>query len=68
LFTWDPQSDGFWLCDYFPRLLEMDRQRFPTLTAMRTVLGEIQAIPVPISHDCSDGFTGAYWRRPSAYL
>jgi SAM-dependent methyltransferase len=68
LFTWDPQSEGFWLCDYFPRLLEMDRQRFPTLTALRTVLGEIQAIPVPIPHDCSDGFMGAYWRRPSAYL
>lgn len=68
LFTWDPQSDGFWLCDYFPRLLETDRRRFPTLTALRAVLGEIQAIPVPIPHDCSDGFMGAYWRRPSAYL
>ncbi len=23
---------------------------------------------VPIPHDCRDGFYGAYWRRPSAYL
>ena len=25
-------------------------------------------IEVPIPHDCSDGFLGAYWRRPEAYL
>jgi SAM-dependent methyltransferase len=68
LFTWDPQSEGFWLADYFPQLLEKDRQRFPTLPALRAVLGEIEAVPVPIPHDCSDGFMGAYWRRPSAYL
>lgn len=23
---------------------------------------------VPIPHDCRDGFLGAYWRRPEAYL
>ena len=27
-----------------------------------------QVIPVPIPHDCVDGFLGAYWRRPRAYL
>ncbi len=25
-------------------------------------------IPVPIPHDCTDGFYGAFWRRPDAYL
>jgi SAM-dependent methyltransferase len=68
LFTWDPQSEAFWLADYFPHVLEKDRQRFPTLAGLRAVLGEIAAVPVPIPHDCSDGFMGAYWRRPSAYL
>jgi hypothetical protein len=24
--------------------------------------------PLPIPHDCTDGFLGAYWRRPAAYL
>jgi hypothetical protein len=24
--------------------------------------------PVPIPHDCTDGFLGAYWRRPESYL
>ena len=23
---------------------------------------------MPIPHDCTDGFLGAYWRRPEAYL
>ena len=23
---------------------------------------------VPVPHDCRDGFYGAYWRRPDAYL
>ncbi len=23
---------------------------------------------VPIPHDCADGFYGAFWRRPHAYL
>ncbi len=23
---------------------------------------------VPVPHDCSDGFLGAYWRRPEAFL
>ena len=25
-------------------------------------------VPVPIAHDCSDGFLCAWWRRPLAYL
>jgi SAM-dependent methyltransferase len=68
MLTWDPQSAGFWLGDYFPHLVEADRLRFPELGALREVLGEIQIAPVPIPHDCTDGFLGAYWRRPSAYL
>jgi hypothetical protein len=31
-------------------------------------LGESQIISVPIPHDCIDGFHGAFWRRPEAYL
>ena len=30
--------------------------------------GEVRAVPVPIPHDCRDGFHGAYWRRPGRYL
>jgi hypothetical protein len=31
-------------------------------------LGPIQVINVPIPYACTDGFMGAYWRRPEAYL
>jgi SAM-dependent methyltransferase len=68
LFTWDPGDAGLWLADYFPHLIERDRQRFPSLSALGAVLGEIQVVPVRIPHDCTDGFMGAYWRRPAAYL
>jgi hypothetical protein len=28
----------------------------------------VETRPVPIPHDCRDGFLGAYWCRPHAYL
>jgi hypothetical protein len=31
-------------------------------------LGPVQITPVPVPHDCSDGFLYACWRRPAAYL
>ncbi len=68
LFTWDPDSEGFWMRDYFPALLARDRQRFPSLHAIEETLGPASVVRVPIPHDCTDGFMGAYWRRPDAYL
>jgi SAM-dependent methyltransferase len=68
LFTWDPQSETSWLGDYFPQLIDADRSRFPTLTALRATLGKTEIVPVKIPHDCTDGFMGAHWRRPFAYL
>lgn len=69
LFTWDPSHPGFWLVqDYFPDLLECDRQLFPAIADIESVLGAIDVQIVPIPHDCVDGFLGAYWRRPTAYL
>jgi hypothetical protein len=69
LLTWDPESNGFWLVnDYVPEVLAADRARFPKLTDLQEAMGSLEVIPVPIPHDCTDGFMGAYWRRPSAYL
>jgi SAM-dependent methyltransferase len=68
LLTWDPESAGFWLGEYLPLLLEEDRRRFPSLPSLRDVLGDVGVTPVRIAHDCTDGFLGAYWRRPAAYL
>lgn len=69
ILTWDPASSGFWLVDeYFPALVAIDREIFPPLEVYRHALGEVRILPVPIPHDCVDGFLGAYWRRPEAYL
>ena len=69
LFTWDPACEGFWLVrDYFPEILEIDRPRFPAPAAVSEILGPVEVRPVPVPADCTDGFLGAYWRRPAAYL
>lgn len=66
--TFDTGASNFWLGEYFPELLTLDRQILPALDALAEELGTFEAIPVPIPHDCSDGFLGAYWRRPEVYL
>jgi hypothetical protein len=58
---------SFWLFDYFPELL-VDRHIFPSIARYKKVLGPLETIAVPIPEDCRDGFLGAYWKRPRAYL
>lgn len=68
LLTWDLEAGaGFWLLEYFPGILELDRGRFPRLHDLLAATGG-ESLSVPVPHDCSDGFLGAWWRRPSAYL
>ena len=73
LLTWVPDAVPFWLTeDYFPEIAAHDRRIFPPSAALATllerVLGPVRMAPVPVSHDCTDGFLCAYWRRPEAYL
>ena len=69
ILTWDPGSRGFWLVEeYFPEIVVRDRSAFPTLAELAEALGGATAEPVPIPDDCSDGFLGAFWKRPHAYL
>jgi len=69
--TWDPAAVGaadFWLTrDYLPDLGE-DLVRQPALGAVLAAFPDASVTPVPIPHDCTDGFMAAYWRRPRAYL
>ncbi|MGO9995382.1 MAG: class I SAM-dependent methyltransferase [Steroidobacteraceae bacterium] len=58
----------FWLFDYFPELLRADRHIFPRIARFEEAFGFVEAVTVPIPADCRDGFLGAYWQRPSAYL
>ena len=73
LLTWVPDAAPFWLTeDYFPEIIEDDRKVFPNpaaLTALvKRTIGPANITVLPIPADCTDGFLGAYWRRPEAYL
>jgi SAM-dependent methyltransferase len=62
----------FWLTrDYLPGFAdlvpEQYRQQGHWRAELESLLGKIEVQPVPIPHDCLDGFYQAYWRRPSAY-
>jgi SAM-dependent methyltransferase len=66
----DHQMAGlkFWLLqDYFPEMAPRMGPLLP-LDSARAVFPAIRIIPVPVPHDCTDGFFCAYWRRPEMYL
>lgn len=68
--TWDQDLfEDFWLVrEYLPCIRSIDRPRALSIAEIALALGASQIIPVPIPHDCVDGFLGAFWRRPEAYL
>jgi SAM-dependent methyltransferase len=68
ILTYDPAFRDFWLYDYFPELVALDEAQMPPLAAYERWLGPADIAPLPIPHDCTDGFLSAYWRRPAAYL
>jgi hypothetical protein len=67
---WDQAVlDRLWLADYFPEAFAFDRRRGPSLQEVCATLGlNMDVVPLLVPHDCHDGFGGAYWRRPGAYL
>ncbi|MGE4046680.1 MAG: class I SAM-dependent methyltransferase [Acetobacteraceae bacterium] len=67
LLTCDPAHRP-WLTDYLPELAALDEAQMPALSEYERWLGPVRIAPVPIPHDCIDGFLYAYWRRPAAYL
>jgi SAM-dependent methyltransferase len=71
IMTWDPTKMGtdFWLlADYLPEARQADAELAVPIEWLVTLLEEPVITPVPVPHDCADGFGAAYWRRPEAYL
>jgi SAM-dependent methyltransferase len=68
ILTCDPSFRGFWLADYVPQLVRLDEAMMPAIEEFESWLGPCDIRPVPVPHDCLDGFLCAYWRRPEAYL
>jgi SAM-dependent methyltransferase len=66
-------AECFWLTrDYLPGFIGLipERYRHPGYweRELRRLLGAVEVRPVPVPHDCRDGFYQAYWRHPRAYL
>lgn len=70
ILTCDPAcGDRFWLAShYLPEIIDLDRRCLPTLGSLEEWLGEVDIRKVPIPRDCKDGFQGAFWQKPEAYL
>ena len=72
ILTWDHDVIAdFWLLrDYVPAAAEADARLAVPLEALNSLLREhlVSVTAVPVPPDCADGFGGAYWRRPDAYL
>ena len=70
ILTYDPEMlDIFWNARYFPRLIEIERSRYPKLEQISAYLGEeitITNIKIPLN--CTDGFQEAFYGRPEAFL
>ena len=58
-----------WVLEYFPEILDLPQERnAPTLDDVRSHLAVREVRTVQVPADCSDGFGGAFWARPEAYL
>lgn len=68
ILTFDPASPYFWLADYIPEIIELDQPIMPVLDIFDRIWGKTKVTSVPVPGDCKDGFLGAYWQRPHAYL
>jgi SAM-dependent methyltransferase len=74
LFNADPgQAAKLWMTtEYLPAFLEVFDVEYGEAgfweRELRSILGDVRLQEVPIPHDCADGFYGAFWRRPHAYL
>jgi SAM-dependent methyltransferase len=71
VFFFEPSwAHRLWLtADYFPEILDLATERAaPGEAELRRHLAVVSVEAVPVPADCTDGFGGAYWNRPEAYL
>lgn len=65
--TFDTDTYPWIATDYMPEMISQVDHNFPPIDELVAMLDASVAI-VPVPQDCTDGFTGAYWARPEAYL
>jgi len=69
--TWDAKVIGerFWLLsEYLPEARAADAALAVPMDRLISLLVDPVITPVPVPHDCTDGFGAAFWCRPDAYL
>ena len=67
--TWRPDVLArFWLSKYMPEAARQDATMAVPVGVLTDQLPNAEVRPLPIPHDCADGFGAAFWRRPRAYL
>lgn len=68
-FTFDTvfELDQWIVREYLPEMAGQALFDFPVIEDLVAML-DATVVVVPIPRDCTDGFTGAYWARPEAYL
>ena len=67
VFTFDVGTYPWIATEYLPEMINQVDFHFPPIDEVAAMLdAAVEVVPVP--HDCTDGFTGAYWARPEAYL
>lgn len=66
----DPEAaDRFWLNEYAPEVISTMTRRDPPIHRLADSLGAGSEVrPMPIPHDCTDGFCEAYYGRSEALL
>ncbi|HRE10210.1 MAG TPA: class I SAM-dependent methyltransferase [Ignavibacteria bacterium] len=70
ILTFEPETVGrFWLADYCPEVVDVDKNRFPKIEFITDTLGgKIEVVPVAVPINCIDGFNEAFYGRPEAFL
>ncbi|OLT01941.1 MerR family transcriptional regulator [Pseudonocardia sp. CNS-004] len=70
ILTWDQRVfREFWLVrEYLPAAAAVSAGHAVPIPLIAELLPGARVEPVPVPHDCTDGFGAAFWRRPEAYL
>jgi SAM-dependent methyltransferase len=70
ILTFDPDAPTeFWMGDYAPELVEVERKRYGSIASITAGLGgHCEVHPIPVPRDCTDGFQVAFYARPEAFL
>ena len=69
VFTFDTvhELDAWIVREYLPEMTGQQLFDFAAIDDLAEMLdADVEVVPIPA--DCTDGFTGAYWARPEAYL